>query len=72
MDKILEDEISHVAFGWNWLKKLKPLDQTEWDTWIGNLPPLMTPHRARGFKMMDNMREKAGVSTEWIDNLKKF
>lgn len=70
MDQILEDEISHVAFGWNWLKKFKEPEKTEWDAWTESLPPLMTPKRAKGFTIVDNMRERAGVSSEWIQQLK--
>ena len=72
MQRIVEDEISHVAFGWNWLKKFKQPEVSEWDTWESNLPPLMTPKRARGFVLEEETRLKAGVSQEWIDNLKKY
>ena len=70
MDQILEDEIAHVSFGWNWLKKFKKPELTEWDAWEECLPPLMTPKRARGFVVVDNMRERAGIPAEWIDKLK--
>ena len=39
MQRILEDEISHVSFGLNWLKKLKKNEESEWDVWEQNLPP---------------------------------
>jgi uncharacterized ferritin-like protein (DUF455 family) len=70
MQRILEDEISHVSFGLNWLKKLKSPDQSEWDTWASNLPALMTPARAKGFLLHEEPRRKAGLSDEWIHNLK--
>ncbi len=71
MQRILEDEISHVSFGWNWLKKLKTPDSSEWDAWEECLPPLMTPKRARGFVVNENNRKKAGIPADWIEKLKK-
>ena len=71
MIRILEDEISHVAFGWNWLKKFKAPEKTEWEAWEESLPPLMTPKRARGFIVLEEHRKKAGIPQEWIDNLKQ-
>lgn len=71
MQRILEDEISHVSFGWNWLKKLKQPDVSEWQAWSEELPPLMTPSRARGFTVMEENRRKAGIPQEWIDRIKK-
>ncbi len=72
MQKILEDEISHVSFGINWLKKLKKKDENEWDVWEQNLPSLMTPARAKGFVLNEEPRRKAGVSEEWIQKLKEW
>ncbi len=71
MQRILEDEISHVSFGLNWLKKLKKSEESEWDVWEQNLPPLMTPARAKGFVLHEDPRRRAGVSEEWIQKLKK-
>lgn len=72
MQKILEDEINHVSFGLNWLKKLKRKDESEWDVWEQNLPSLMTPARAKGFVLNEEPRRKAGVSEEWIQKLKQW
>lgn len=71
MQRILDDEISHVSFGINWLKKLKEPDESTWDTWEKNLPPLMTPARAKGFILHEDPRRKAGVPEDWIEKLKK-
>lgn len=70
MQRILEDEISHVSFGLNWLKKLKSPEENEWDVWEKNLPSLMTPARAKGFVLQEEPRRKAGVSEDWIQKLK--
>ena len=70
MERILKDEISHVAFGWRWLKKLKAPSSSEWDTWSASLSPLLTPKRARGFLLHEKPRLKAGIDPIWIHRLK--
>jgi uncharacterized ferritin-like protein (DUF455 family) len=71
MKRILEDEISHVSFGMNWLKKFKRPEQSEWDAWRESLPPLMTPKRAKGFVLHEEPRRQAGIQEEWIHKLKQ-
>ncbi len=70
MAQILEDEIKHVAFGWNWLRKWKEVGKTEWDIWVESLPPLMTPKRARGFTVEEEFRRQAGIPEDWILKIK--
>lgn len=70
MNTILEDEIAHVAFGWNWLRKMKPGERSEWETWRDNTPAIMTPKRACGFVVMEENRKRAGITEDWIHNLK--
>jgi uncharacterized ferritin-like protein (DUF455 family) len=68
---ILKDEISHVRFGWNWLRQFKEIDQTEWDTWEMMLTTtLLNPKRARGFVLQEAARLQANIPQEWIDKLK--
>lgn len=68
---ILRDEIMHVRFGWQWLKKLKETSQSEWSAWEKVLSStLLTPKRARGFLFNQEPRFKAGISEEFIDSLK--
>lgn len=71
MKQIYEDEIQHVRFGMNWLKKMKG-DESEWETWEKSLPPLMTPKRAKGFVLHEEGRRLAGVPDSWIQKLKEF
>jgi uncharacterized ferritin-like protein (DUF455 family) len=71
MQRILEDEIAHVSFGWRWLKKFKQEDIPEWTTWAENLPWLMTPKRAKGLVFISEHRQKAGIPDDWIENLRK-
>jgi uncharacterized ferritin-like protein (DUF455 family) len=70
MKKILEDEISHVSFGMNWLKKFKQPELSEWDAWKECLPSLMPPSRAKGFVLNEDPRRQAGVPEDWIQKLK--
>lgn len=72
MQTILEDEIRHVSFGKHWLTKLKEENRTEWDVWVDNLPPLMTPKRAKGFIYHEAHRREAGIPDEWNQKLKSF
>lgn len=71
MKKILEDEFSHVSFGYRWLKRFKEKEKTEWDSWVESLPPKLTPDRAKGFNFIEEHRTKIGIDPEWISNLKK-
>ena len=71
MAQILKDEIAHVSFGWNWLKKLK--GETEmWDAWEESLGPLLIPKRAKGAIFQEESRKKAGISEEFISKLKAY
>lgn len=71
MNRILKDEIAHVSFGWNWLQKFKS-NTSDWEAWNESLSPLLTPKRAKGFILHEEHRRKAGISEEWISNLKSI
>src|SRR5262249_16518514 len=47
LDIVLEDEITHVAFGAHWMKRWKG-DRSLWDYFRECLPWPMTPARAKG------------------------
>lgn len=72
MKKILQDEIAHVCFGWNWLKKLKDPNQTQWDAWLNSLPPNLSPMRAMGKSFQKDHRKKAGISSQWIESFRSL
>jgi uncharacterized ferritin-like protein (DUF455 family) len=72
MQQILEDEINHVSFGMNWLKKFKADDQSEWEAWEESLPALVPAKRAKGFLVHEEPRRRAGVPEEWIKKIKSF
>jgi uncharacterized ferritin-like protein (DUF455 family) len=71
MERILKDEIAHVSFGWNWLKKLKDPGIPEWDAWIKALPPNLPPTRAKGPVFKEENRLRAGVSEDWLQEYRK-
>lgn len=72
MSKILEDEISHVGFGWNWLRKFSDPHKTTWETWEQTLETtLLSPKRARGFLVHETPRRTAGIPEEWINHFKE-
>jgi uncharacterized ferritin-like protein (DUF455 family) len=70
MGRIFNDEISHVSFGWNWLKKLQP-HLPQWEAWSRYLPEKLSPRRAMGFTLNEEGRKKAGVSEEWLKEFKE-
>ncbi len=69
MQRIFEDEIKHVSFGYRWLNKLKDPHQPSFETWKANLPPKTTPSRAKGPQFFANHRRLAGIDEEWIRSL---
>lgn len=71
MATICHDEMSHVQFGWHWMKKLKDPLLSDWDAWKAVLETtLLTPKRAKGFYLHEDTRRHAGISEDWIQNLK--
>lgn len=66
MQQIFQDELGHVSFGYNWLKKLKPENQESWQTWVNALPPRMGPERSCGPTFFEAHRRMAGIPEEWI------
>lgn len=70
MQQILQDELSHVAFGWHWLQKTKSEGEDPWTAWTSNLPSRLSPSRAKGFLFFEENRRMAGLPEDWIANLK--
>ena len=70
MSRILHDELSHVSFGWHWLKRLKAENQSMWEAWNEYSGPLVTPGRAKGFLFFETHRREAGVDQAFINEMK--
>tara|TARA_R110002072_G_scaffold233795_1_gene391360 strand:+ start:32334 stop:33128 length:795 start_codon:yes stop_codon:yes gene_type:complete len=69
MRVIHRDEIEHVAFGIEWLRKLKPAGQTDWDAFCEHLDWPLRPVKAKGDVFQVEARRQAGLSDEFIEKL---
>lgn len=71
MDIVLEDEISHVAFGAHWMKSWRK-DQTLWDYYRNSLPWPVTPARSKGIGFDRALHLKAVTDSDFVQNLSDF
>jgi uncharacterized ferritin-like protein (DUF455 family) len=71
LQTVLEDEISHVAFGSFWLKKWRQ-DKSLWEYYLSSLPGPMTPMRSKGIGFDRDLHAKAMGDDEFIDQLAKY
>lgn len=70
MKAIHRDEIHHVAFGLEWLQKLKPADQSDWDAYVSHLHWPLRPDKSVGDVFHVEPRLAAGMSPEFIERLR--
>ncbi|MEX0726522.1 MAG: ferritin-like domain-containing protein [Planctomycetaceae bacterium] len=66
---IHRDEIRHVAFGWEWLKRLKPSELTEWETYRAHLHWPLKPEKGIGENFQKRPRLQAGMTEEFLQKL---
>lgn len=66
---IHRDEIRHVAFGIDWLRRLKPDHLTEWEAFESHLHWPLRPAKSKGQHFDRAARAQAGLSPEFIDRL---
>ena len=66
---IHHDEIHHVAFGLEWLRKLKSPEQSDWEAFQSHLKWPLRAEKARGEIFQHEARRAAGMSDEFIENL---
>jgi len=71
MKEVFLDEISHVAFGQAFLNKWRE-EETLWNYYLQNLPFPMTPARAKGISFFKESRIKAGLDTDFVDQLEGY
>ncbi len=69
MRVIHRDEIEHVAFGMEWLRKLKPEGQSDWDAFCEHLEWPLRPVKAKGDKFQVEARRQAGLGDDFIEKL---
>ena len=70
MRQIHEDEIGHVAFGLEWLRRWKPEGQDDWAAFVEHLHFPVKPQKARGVRFQEDARRRAGMSEAFIDRLR--
>jgi uncharacterized ferritin-like protein (DUF455 family) len=66
---IHRDEIGHVRFGLEWLRRLKPADQSDWDAYCAHLHWPLRAEKAIGEILHRDPRLEAGMTAEFIDRL---
>ena len=71
MRVIHRDEIEHVAFGMEWLRKLKPAGQSDWDAFCEHLEWPLRPVKAKGDVFQREARLAAGMSAEFVARLEQ-
>jgi uncharacterized ferritin-like protein (DUF455 family) len=72
MRQIHKDEIEHVAFGYDWLKRLKPGSSSTWQAYVNHLHWPLRPEKAVGDAFHRQPREAAGLDAAFIDELQQF
>lgn len=68
LERVHDDEIAHVHFGWTWMGKLAG-EGDPWDHYVANVQPPLGPHRARGATFDRAARERAGLDEAFIERL---
>ena len=71
MRVIHRDEIEHVRFGLEWLRKLKPPEQSDWDAYRSHLKWPLRPAKSKGDTFHREARQAAGMADEFIDQLEQ-
>lgn len=71
MNIVLEDEISHVAFGRTW-SNIWRKDQSLWDYYVTHLPGNLTPARAKGIVLNNDARVRAGLDSDFINQIENY
>lgn len=71
LDIVLEDEISHVAFGSHWMKKWRE-DKDLWSYYLASLPFPLTPARSKGIGFDPKIHERAMNDADFTQKLDLF
>jgi len=71
LDKIYQDEISHVGHGLKWLRHWKKKDHSDWEAFSSSLHFPLSPSRAKGMVPFNlDGRIDAGFDEEFISQMK--
>lgn len=66
---IHRDEIRHVAFGIEWLRRLKEPGQTDFEAYAAHLKWPLRPEKSRGKAFHPQPRREAGMDEDFIERL---
>ncbi len=72
MRTVHRDEIEHVRFGIEWLRRLKPEGWSDWQTFTEHLHYPLRADKAVGDVYQRDARLAAGLSEEFVHNLDKL
>ncbi|MEC5128293.1 DUF455 family protein [Verrucomicrobiales bacterium BCK34] len=74
LNRIYEDEISHVGYGLHWFRQWKEESKSDWEALQSNLHFPLSPSRAKGNKTGFNVegRRLAGFDDDYIHRLSLF
>jgi len=72
MRRIHEDEIEHVRFGIEWLRKFQTNGADDWTTWTEHLHWPMRPGKSIGNQFQREARLAAGLSAEFVERLQSI
>lgn len=72
MRAIHRDEIRHVEFGIDWLRRLKPAGMDDFSAWEQHLQWPLRPSKARGKLFQAEARRAAGMTDDFIDRLRDW
>ncbi len=70
MRVIHRDEIHHVAFGIEWLRRFKPVDASDWETFCRHLKWPLRPVKAKGDFFQYEARKLAGLDDDFISRVR--
>jgi len=71
MRVIHRDEIEHVRFGLDWLRRLKPAGQSDWEAYTAHLHWPLRAEKSKGKTFHREPRLAAGMSEEFLAELAK-
>lgn len=72
LERVLRDEIGHVAHGVRWLERWREPGESAWAAYRRWLPAPLTPARAKGRPFLPVPRLQAGLSREFVAELEAF
>jgi uncharacterized ferritin-like protein (DUF455 family) len=67
IEKVHDDEVGHVKFGWHWLAKWKDVEQTMEEAYCANVTWPLRPALAKGPVFHPESRRAAGMDRHFIE-----